>query len=343
MSGLELMQVALNTCDMAGSLRFYSEVFGFTNAGATAIWGDSVRIQGLKPADRAVAWWMVGRQSTFQMELFQHTNPPQRPLPSDWSPADHGWTRFGIGVPDFEKTLAALEPWEIAPISPPHSGRYGRCAAIRDPFSGAVIEIIEESDAMAPDLRKRSFDFDPFVVYAALSVPDIHEARRFYSEVIGLPILGENNLHGLEHEALWGLEGAHRETFLAQVGDGLLEIVEYKSPRGRPVPADYRITDQGIMNVGLRTTNKAELAPVLDRLIACGATLPCIAHGESLLGTYVRGNGRELELLGWPREMDAAFGLAPATPLLGATVGKNDLLMLSVEEYRQQALTTATP
>jgi hypothetical protein len=41
--------------------------------------------------------------------------------------------------------------------------------------------------------------------------------------------------------------------------------------------------------------------------------------------------------MGWPREMDAAFGLAPAAPLLGATVGQEGLLMLNVEEYRQRA------
>jgi catechol 2,3-dioxygenase-like lactoylglutathione lyase family enzyme len=60
--------VALNTDNMSGSLRFYSEVLGFRNGGANAFWGDVAVVQGLSRDASAIMWWMVGKRPFFQFE-----------------------------------------------------------------------------------------------------------------------------------------------------------------------------------------------------------------------------------------------------------------------------------
>jgi catechol 2,3-dioxygenase-like lactoylglutathione lyase family enzyme len=319
-SDLKMMQVALNVSDLPGSLRLFSEVFGFANAGAQAGWGEMMRIQGFEPSARMLVWWMVGRQQGMQLEIFTHLEPAQRPLPADWTPADHGWVRFGIGVPDFDASLAALTKAGVATFTPPSGAKGSRRVAYRDPFAGIIIEIMEENDAMSPGVRHRHFDHDPFVVYAAVSVADIEASRDFFGRVVALPLTG-NHLHTAEDESLWGMAGARRESFLADIGDMLIEVVEYRTPRGRPKPADHRLSDQGIMNIALRSLDKPRIQGIIERSLADDPkSITAIVDGEAALGTYIQAPDRQLELVAAAREADPWMGLVPATPLFATTI-----------------------
>src|ERR1700722_1649337 len=110
---LQVIQIGASTSDMAGSLRLYSDAFGFSNAGGNCVWGDVIRSQGLDSDARALMWWMVGSQKLFQLEFFHHTNPKQRALPEDWKPNDHGWVRFGVAVHDVERSRLVLTELDV--------------------------------------------------------------------------------------------------------------------------------------------------------------------------------------------------------------------------------------
>jgi catechol 2,3-dioxygenase-like lactoylglutathione lyase family enzyme len=138
---LQLFQIALVTSDLPGSVRLYAEAFGFRNAGGQCSWAS--RVQGIGPEARHVMWWLIGSQSFFQLEIFQYSRPESRLLPPDRRPCDHGWVRFGIGVGDFDRCLAALEAHGIAPIAAPVTLAGRRRLAFRDPYAGAVVEVIE--------------------------------------------------------------------------------------------------------------------------------------------------------------------------------------------------------
>ena len=113
--GFELFQVGLNASDLAASLRFYAEIFGFANAGGQAGWGPGMALQGLEAGGQTLIWWMVGRQKRVQFELFHHTGPTQRPQPADWSPTDHGWVRIGLVVSDFARPRGSLRMRRTGP------------------------------------------------------------------------------------------------------------------------------------------------------------------------------------------------------------------------------------
>jgi len=68
-------------------------VLGFADAGGRTSWSERVGLmQGLGEGPAGITmWWLVGRQDFFQLELFHHTRPAQRPLPGDWRPSDLGW------------------------------------------------------------------------------------------------------------------------------------------------------------------------------------------------------------------------------------------------------------
>jgi catechol 2,3-dioxygenase-like lactoylglutathione lyase family enzyme len=298
---LQFFQVALVTPDMPGILRFYSEAFDFRNAGAQASWGS--KIQGLGPDSRLIMWWMVGAQKFFQMEMFNYAHPEVRTLPADWRPCDHGWTRFGIVVADYERCLEVCKRNNVKPLGPEIVKNGRRHMAIREPYSGVVVEVIESNPARLEG---------PTVTYATHSVADLSSARHFYGEVLELEILPLDQLHSPGDEALWGLPGAAREGFLAEVDDVFLEVVQYSAPLGRPARQDWRLSDQGIMNVALGSRHPAPVARALDRLKEAGYEPPFrLENGENVCG-YITHRERSLELASLPEAMDDVLGFTPA-------------------------------
>ncbi len=301
---LHIVQIGMNTSDLAGSLRFYREVFGFSNAGGNALWGDIMRIQGLDPGARSLIWWMVGAAPFFQLEFFHHTTPIQRPLPADWRPCDHGWVRFGVAVTQLAAIERGLEQWGIKPLMASAGEPRSRRLAFRDPFVGVIVEVSESPGGPCPR-----------ATYATSSVADLESARRFYGGVIGAELEPLARLHGPLDEALWGLPGAVREGFVARFGEMALEIVEYREPRGRP-RRDPLISDQGIMNVALGSRDLGAIRALLGRIRADGHEPTFVFEGPETLGTYIVDAGCELEIFATPERFDAAVGFVRSAPFL---------------------------
>jgi catechol 2,3-dioxygenase-like lactoylglutathione lyase family enzyme len=248
-----------------------------------------------------------------QVELFQHFLPPQRPQPSDWRPSDHGWVRWGIAVPDFDEVLARLGRFGIETITPATDFGEGiRRVCVRDPDVGAIIEIMEDGPAMPGGARPRQFDLGPGVVYAAVSVPDLGEAGKFWTGVLGLEPVPADALHTEEMEALWGLKGADRQALVVKAGDCFIEIVEYRNPEGRPRRPDARSSDQGMMNVALGYRDRPPLDRLVARLEAIGS-LPAtpLGPGELAASYFFAPDGTPLEILAMPAAEEHNFGFAP--------------------------------
>jgi catechol 2,3-dioxygenase-like lactoylglutathione lyase family enzyme len=313
---LSVAQIGMNTADMAGSLRLFSEVLGFVNAGGQVLWGPAIRVQALPDDSRAVMWWLLGREAGMQLELFQHTRPAQRPLRPDWRPCDLGWVRFGAAVPDFDAALAALSANGITLLAAPVTRDGLRRASFREPHIGCIVEILEDGPAapwsLAGDERL------PTIVYAASSVSDLASARHHYETLLGLTIEPIERLHRREDEACWGLGGATREGFLAHNGGVRLEIVAYRDPAGRSRPADYRTSDQGIVNVALSAGTPEEASMTFDRLAAHGLVSPHLGKGEGLVTGYITDPEREIEIVCLPPEVRRVIGFEPTTPFIAA-------------------------
>jgi catechol 2,3-dioxygenase-like lactoylglutathione lyase family enzyme len=296
---LQLFQIALVTTDLPASLRLYSEALGYRHAGAQASWAS--RIQGVGPHARSIIWWTVGAQAFFQLELFQFTSPPTRLRPDDWRPSDHGWVRFGVRVADFDGCLAALADREVATLGAPVVKAGLRHVAFRDPYSGAVVEVVEAGEPIA----------GPIVIYVTSSVSDLEAARRFYGETLELPIGLLDELHAPEDEAIWGLPGAERDGFVVGSGGVPIEVVCYRNPVGRPRRPDHRLSDQGIMNIALGGRRAEPVAEVLARIAPLGLVPPyTFRSGENICG-YINDAEREIEFAAIPEDMDEALGFQP--------------------------------
>lgn len=315
--GLELVQVAFCTDDISRSARLYSEVFGFAPSGTLPFWGEWLaRLQDLGGDASAVITWLVGRQDFMQLEFFHHTIPLQRPASRDRTPADHGWVRWGLAVPDFDAAIERLWAAGVDTLAPAMSYRGTRRACFRDPHTRVVVEILEDSASLCGG-RPAHYDLEPAVVYAAVSVPDLDPAARFLGELAGLDEVDDDSaLHSDDCEALWGLPGARCRRKLLSAGASFLELVEYESPRGRPAQPGALLSDQGFMNVALGSRGRESVTAALVRMEAAGMTVVAPLPDWPAASTYVTGEGISLEIYTGSREFDPDFGFTPRGALV---------------------------
>jgi catechol 2,3-dioxygenase-like lactoylglutathione lyase family enzyme len=313
-----VVQLAMCSDDLPRTLRMYIEVFGFADAGGRKFWGEWLaHVQDVGDDAACLLWWLVGRQDLLQLEFFHHTLPRQRPLPADWRPSDQGWVRWGMAIPDFDDALQRLRAFGVETLTEPieHGGLRRVC--FRDPCVGIVVEVMEDGEALPGGVRPRYYDLAPAVVYAALSVPDLHRARNFYVNTVGLVEEAAETLHSVELEALWGLDGARRDAVVVRGGDTYLELLGYSDPAPRPKPEGYRLSDQGFMNVAVGFRSRPPAEELLERIEAAGGSVNAGLPPSPAGGTYVEDNQRvSLEVAAQPREFDPDFGFMPV-PLFG--------------------------
>ncbi len=283
--GLEppLCQVAISVADLRRTHAWYRDVLGFAPAGGTNLFAGPLAsaVQGL-PRAASTCWWLVDRQDRFQLELFEFRSPRVRPMSPEWRPCDIGYTTVGVHVSDLDATLERAAAAGTRSAGEPIGSPGARRACVRDP-DGVLIELMED-DRRVTVLRARPRPELPVAARSVtLSVPDLERSLRFFAEVLGLGVLDGTSLHGPEHEALWGLEGAERRAAVLSAGDFLVELVQYTNPAGRPRPSGYRISDQGLLNVAFGFRTREALRETYER---------CRAAGHE-------GNSRPLSLGAW--------------------------------------------
>ncbi|MCV7177837.1 VOC family protein [Mycolicibacterium sphagni] len=292
--------MSISTSDLAGSLRLFDNLFGFANAGGSAMWGEAMRVAGLEPSARALVWWMVGSRPFFQLELFEYTNPVPGPLAAGATNGQIGWTGIGIAVADLDRVLEGLAGFGCESLADSTCPQGSRRITFRDPFSGITIEAFEAFEAT--EWR------GPDVLYATQQVSDIVAAKRLYKDALGVRIE--------PREPMWRSREASERSFLAHIGNFTIEVLHCPdyclADGGQP----RRTFDYGIVNVGLGSREGRVAAEIIERLLADGHQTTKIINVGDIVGTYFVDQGCEFEILSLPAELDDSFGYTAGRPLV---------------------------
>lgn len=341
---VRLSQIALSVADVRRAQRWYRDVLGLEAAGGTNLFAGPLAsmVQGV-PRSASTCWWLVDRQDLFQVELFEFRSPLVRRLPRDWRPCDIGYTTVSFWVADFEAALERAAAAGAAPLSDPVGEPGARRACVRDP-DGVLVELMED-DPRGPEARERPRPGLGAVARSVtLSVPDLERSRRFFAGTLGLEVAGGLELHGPEHEALWGLEGATRESLLLWADDMLIELVHYTEPGGKPWPPGYRISDQGLLNIAFGFRRRDEFEAAHRRCLEAGLS----ANGPPLrLGAwsvvYVNDDqGFSVELLHVEPWYERQMGFRPrATPRLAPFAGRTPARLRAERRFAKALVTGA--
>jgi catechol 2,3-dioxygenase-like lactoylglutathione lyase family enzyme len=255
--------------DLTRTHWWYRHALGFLAAGE--------RRQREGPAYAAVpglpevaldVWCLVGSQPFVQVEMIEFALPRMRARASTWQRSDIGYSTVGIHVPDFDAAMARVHRVGGQFLTDPLGPRGERCVCLLDP-DDTLLELIEAAPWRSRESTADQADL-PAIASASLSVRDLERSRRFWIDVLGCAPLAADAVHRSEHEALWGLGGAARETAAILAGNVAIELVQYDRPQSRGRRAGYLLSDQGILNVALGCTDKDEFDEVYARAVARG-------------------------------------------------------------------------
>ncbi|UBF30335.1 VOC family protein (plasmid) [Kovacikia minuta CCNUW1] len=84
-----------------------------------------------------------------------------------------------------------------------------------------------------------------------MTVSDMDRSVNFYIGVLGFKKVSDTEVWGKEYEQLQGLFGVRLRIVKLQLGNETIELTEYLTPRGRPIPIDSRSNDRWFQHIAI--------------------------------------------------------------------------------------------
>jgi catechol 2,3-dioxygenase-like lactoylglutathione lyase family enzyme len=246
-----VLSVGTTVSDLAASVRFFTDVLGFTADGPVAeLSGRPYELlHGVFGARTRTARLRLGHE---RLDLTEYLAPRGRPYPPDTRGNDRWFQHVAIITSDMDAAYARLRAHGVAHASTgpqrlpdwnPGAGGI-RAFYFRDP-DGHFLEILQFPPGKGdPRWQARDALFLG-IDHTAIVVDDTARALAFYRDGLGLTVAGQGENHGEEQEHLNNVFGARLRITTLRAGDGPgVELLHYLAPRtGRPAPLDLSAAD----------------------------------------------------------------------------------------------------
>ena len=145
------------------------------------------------------------------------------------------------------------------------------------------------------------------------TVSDMDKAVDFYTRVLPFEKVSDNELWGTEFEHLSGVFGSRVRIVDLKLGQEMLELTEYLTPQGRPVPVDSQSNDRWFQHIAIIVSDMDKAYQLLRtnkvRHASTGPqTLPAyITAAAGIKAFYFKDpDNHVLEILSFPPDKGAA-------------------------------------
>ncbi|HET7288478.1 MAG TPA: VOC family protein [Pyrinomonadaceae bacterium] len=88
-----------------------------------------------------------------------------------------------------------------------------------------------------------------------MTVSDMDTSVDFYSRVLSFEKVSDVEVTGEDYERLQGVFGLRMRVVRMRLGDEFIELTEYLTPKGRPVPVDSRSNDRWFQHIAIITSD----------------------------------------------------------------------------------------
>jgi catechol 2,3-dioxygenase-like lactoylglutathione lyase family enzyme len=88
-----------------------------------------------------------------------------------------------------------------------------------------------------------------------MTVSDMDKSVDFYSKVLSFEKVSDVEIAGEDYERLQGVFGLRMRVVRMKLGDEFIELTEYLTPKGRPVPVDSRSNDRWFQHIAIITSD----------------------------------------------------------------------------------------
>lgn len=89
------------------------------------------------------------------------------------------------------------------------------------------------------------------VATIGFTVSDMNRSLDFYTQVLSFVKTSDTEIEGRAFELLSGVFGARARIVRLALGEEEIELIEYRAPRGRPIPTDIRANDRSFQHVAI--------------------------------------------------------------------------------------------
>lgn len=277
----ELLSISLTVADLVKTAAFYRDGLG-------------LKVGAVRPVDDSASHLLLGLETSAsaravdvtlghqQIELVAF-DPPGQPYPSERASSDQWFQHLALVCGDIAlawKRLQSASPGVITQgvpvLLPPNTGRV-TAYKFRDP-EGRPLELICFPQGVGDPVWHapsppgiRGFD------HTAISVLDLERSLAFYTGLLGFHMGGTSLNRGPEQDRLDGLQGCEVDVVglvPATVATPHLELLHYRAPPGRALPAPLRANDAASARMILKVD---ALDALVARLEAAG--VPFLSPG----------------------------------------------------------------
>lgn len=88
-----------------------------------------------------------------------------------------------------------------------------------------------------------------------MTVGDMDRSVAFYTTVLSFQKVSDVEVLGTEYEQLQGLFGVRLRVVKLKLGTELIELTEYMTPKGRPIPIDSRSNDRWFQHIAIAVSD----------------------------------------------------------------------------------------
>ena len=88
-----------------------------------------------------------------------------------------------------------------------------------------------------------------------MTVSDMDASVAFYAKVLSFEKVSDVEVTGEDYERLQGVFGLRMRVVRMRLGDEFIELTEYLTPKGRPVPVDSRSNDRWFQHIAIITSD----------------------------------------------------------------------------------------
>ncbi len=177
--------------------------------------------------------------------------------------------------------------------------------AVNMPIS-AQVETRNRSVIVANTSQKTSSSVTT-VDSVGITVADMDKAVDFYSQVLSFRKVSDVEVWGDEYEHLQGLFGVRMRVVRMQLGNEFIELTEYLTPKGRPIPIDSRSNDRWFQHIAIAVSDMDKAYQHLRRFnVQHASTAPQKIPDSNVAAAGIRAfyfrdpDGHNLEVIYFP-------------------------------------------
>lgn len=98
-----------------------------------------------------------------------------------------------------------------------------------------------------------------------MTVASMERSVEFYSKVLSFEKISDVEVSGADYDQLQGLAGLQMRVVRMQLGNEFIELTQYLTPKGRPIPADSRSNDLWFQHIAIAVSDMDKAYQLLQQ------------------------------------------------------------------------------